>query len=164
MVIDRLAERLNLEVRRTECRALIGQTFYDRERIELVKPQTFMNLSGESVSCLLADKPMRSIKKTLIIVDDLALPFGTMRLRRRGSDGGHNGLKSLTQCLRTEKYARLRLGILPDHPVSNTRKFVLERFSKDSMQDLEETILTACDAVESLIKDGIDRAMSQFNK
>ena len=163
MVIDELGARLNVEVKRSECRALIGQTFVKDERVELVKPQTYMNLSGESVNCLLANKLSRSVQRTLIIVDDLALPLGSMRLRRKGSTGGHNGLKSMTSCLRTDEYARLRIGISPDHPVSNTSKFVLERFPRKAEPAVDEIIQTASDAVESFIEDGIDRAMSRFN-
>ncbi len=162
MVIDRLAERWGVLVKRTECRSLTGQVSREVLRIELVKPQTFMNLSGEAVRCLL-EKESRNIERLIVIVDDLAIPFGNLRIRPRGSDGGHNGLKSLRSCLKTDEYTRLRIGIMPEHPVSNTSKYVLERFSNAVRDELDEVIENAADAVEYLISEGIDRAMSRFN-
>ncbi len=162
MVIDRLAERWGVLVKRTECRSLTGQVSREVLRIELVKPQTFMNLSGEAVRCLL-EKESRNIERLIVVVDDLAIPFGNLRIRPRGSDGGHNGLKSLRSCLKTDEYTRLRIGIMPEHPVSNTSKYVLERFSNAVRDELDEVIENAADAVEYLISEGIDRAMSRFN-
>ncbi len=162
MVIDRLAERWGVLVKRTECRSLTGQVSREVLRIELVKPQTFMNLSGEAVRCLL-EKESRNIERLIVVVDDLAIPFGNLRIRPRGSDGGHNGLKSLRSCLKTDEYTRLRIGIMPEHPVSNTSKYVLERFSNAVRDELDEVIEKATDAVEYLISEGIDRAMSRFN-
>ncbi len=162
MVIDRLAERWGVLVKRTECRSLTGQLSREVLRIELVKPQTFMNLSGEAVRCLL-EKESRNIERLIVVVDDLAIPFGNLRIRPRGSDGGHNGLKSLRSCLKTDEYTRLRIGIMPEHPVSNTSKYVLERFSNAVRDELDEVIENAADAVEYLISEGIDRAMSRFN-
>ncbi len=162
MVIDRLAERWGVLVKRTECRSLTGQVSREVLRIELVKPQTFMNLSGDAVRCLL-EKESRNIERLIVVVDDLAIPFGSLRIRPRGSDGGHNGLKSLRSCLKTDEYTRLRIGIMPEHPVSNTSKYVLERFSNAVRDELDEVIENAADAVEYLISEGIDRAMSRFN-
>lgn len=163
MVIDELASRWRIAVKRKECRSLIGIAGFETDRIELAKPQTFMNLSGEALSCLLKEES-RSVTRLLIVVDDLALPFGSMRMRRSGSDGGHNGLKSVSHCLKTDAYARLRIGIQPDHPVSNAKKFVLERFPRKDLGKLEEIIESAALAVESMLRDGIERAMSRFNK
>ena len=162
MVIDLLAENTGTSVRREECRALIGQTSVEDKKIELIKPLTYMNLSGESLSCLLK-KENRSIENTIVIVDDLALPFGSIRLRKKGSDGGHNGLKSISNCLRTKDFARLRIGIQPDHPLSNTKKFVLEKFPKKDFEKLAEVLERSAEAVRSLIRDGIDKTMSQYN-
>ena len=95
------------------------------ERVKLVKPQTFMNLSGEAVACLLAKHEMSTIRRENLIVisDDLALPFGTIRLRERGSAGGHNGLKSIIGAIGTNEFIRLRIGIQPDHPISDSKAF-----------------------------------------
>ena len=97
MLIDLLARENQTQVKREECRALIGRAVIENRIAELVKPQTYMNLSGETVSCLLK-KPDRSIEKLIVISDDLALPFGNIRVRPKGSAGGHNGLKSIEGC------------------------------------------------------------------
>src|SRR6185295_19321096 len=100
MLVDRLAADLQTRVARSECRSLIGRAIIDNQTVELAKPQTYMNLSGEAVSCLLA-KPERSVEKLIVISDDLALPFGTLRVRPRGTHGGQNGLRSIIDRLGT---------------------------------------------------------------
>lgn len=162
MLIDLLASDFQTLVKRIECRSLIGQTKFENQIIELVKPQTYMNLSGEAINCLVK-KENRDAQKLLVIVDDLALPFGTIRLRRKGSDGGHNGLKSIISCLKTKDFLRLRIGIQPEHPLSNSKKFVLENFSKKDFETVEKVLERSADAIRCLISEGIDKAMSQFN-
>jgi PTH1 family peptidyl-tRNA hydrolase len=164
MLIDLLAKRAGADVKRKECRSLIGRAQIAGEAVELVKPQTYMNLSGESVSCL-AQKAERefSVAEMIVISDDLALPLGAIRLRKKGSAGGHNGLKSLIACLKTDEFVRLRIGIAPEHPLNDTRDFVLENFSKSNWKTIENTLERAADAVESVIRNGIDRAMAEFN-
>lgn len=162
MLIDLLANEAQTSVKREECRALIGRAIIENQTTELVKPQTFMNLSGESVACLLK-KEDRDAEKLIVIVDDLALPLGTIRLRPKGSDGGHNGLKSISACLKTKDYIRLRIGIKPDHPINDTSRFVLENFSKKDFEVVDKVLEISADAIYSVIKDGIDKAMSQYN-
>jgi peptidyl-tRNA hydrolase, PTH1 family len=162
MLIDRLARETQTIVKREECRALVGRAEIEKQPIELVKPQTFMNLSGEAVSCLLK-KDDRSLDKLIVISDDLALPFGKIRLRPKGSDGGQNGLKSIINCLRTQDFIRLRIGIQPEHPIGDARNFVLENFSKADFEKVENILEQGADAVISVIKDGIEKAMAQFN-
>ena len=162
MVVDLLASECQTQIKRDECRSFIGRAEIEGERAELVKPQTFMNLSGEAVNCFLK-KPERSVERMLVISDDLALPFGKIRLRPSGSHGGHNGLRSIIDCLGTNEFARLRIGITPEHPVTNTKGFVLENFSKAESGELETLLKTCAEAVRSVIKDGIDRAMAEFN-
>jgi peptidyl-tRNA hydrolase, PTH1 family len=162
MVVDLLARDSQTQVKREECRSLIGRAEIEGERAELVKPQTFMNLSGEAVSCFLK-KPERSIERLIVISDDLALPFGRIRLRRGGSHGGHNGLRSIIDCLGTNEFIRLRIGITPEHPVMNTKAFVLENFSKGEGGELETILRDSADAVRVVIHEGIDQAMAKFN-
>ncbi|HUF04041.1 MAG TPA: aminoacyl-tRNA hydrolase [Aridibacter sp.] len=161
-VIDRLADLSGSTVRRTECRSFVGRAEFNGAAAELVKPQTYMNLSGEALSCLLR-KEDRSRERTLVIVDDLALPFGSIRLRTKGSAGGHNGLRSIIGSLRTEEFARLRIGIAPGHPVANTKKFVLDNFPADDSGTLSEVVDRSADAVVAVIRDGFAAAMSEFN-
>lgn len=162
MLIDRLAEELAVQVKRDECRSLVGQTGLEGETVELVKPQTYMNLSGEAVSCLLR-KENRSAQRMVVVVDDLALPFGTIRLRPKGSHGGHNGLRSVIDCLRTQDFIRLRIGIQPEHPVGNTKNFVLQRFSGAESESVGEIVGRSADAVRTVVAEGVEKAMSRHN-
>ena len=162
MLIDLLAREAQTQVKRDECRALIGRAVIDGEAVELAKPQTYMNLSGESVSCLLA-KPGRGVERLIVISDDLALPLGTIRLRPRGTHGGQNGLRNIIDRLKTNEFIRLRIGIMPEHPIANAKNFVLESFSKGEAEKVNEVLEKAADAVRAVISDGVERAMARFN-
>lgn len=162
MLVDLLASRLQTQVKRDECRSLVGRGEVDNKVIELAKPQTYMNLSGEAVSCLVA-KDNRSVDKLVVISDDLALPFGTMRIRSKGSHGGQNGLRSIIDCLKTQEFIRLRLGIQPEHTVGDAKRFVLDSFAKGDAETLGKILDESADAIETIIKDGVDAAMARFN-
>lgn len=162
MLVDLLALGAGEKVGRDECRSLVGQVGIGARSAELAKPQTFMNLSGEAVGCLLK-KPGRKVEKLIVVSDDLALPFGRIRLRPKGSHGGHNGLRSIIDCLKTSDFIRLRIGIMPEHPVTNAKRFVLENFSKAEVPEVDNILKTSADAVRAVITDGIDKAMAQFN-
>ena len=164
MLIDKLAAEAGATVKRKECRSLIGSATIENERVRLVKPQTFMNLSGEAVACLLAKEEIDDAAKSLIVIsDDLALPFGTIRLRERGSAGGHNGLKSIIGMLGTNEFVRLRIGIQPEHPLNDAKAFVLDKFPKAQRDEVEEILDKAAEAVHSVLRDGIKKAMSVYN-
>lgn len=162
MLVDKLAQKLQTQVKREECRSLIGRGAIDNQTVELVKPQTFMNLSGEAVSCLMK-KSDRSVEKLIVISDDLALPFGKIRLRPKGTHGGQNGLRSIIDCLKTQDFIRLRIGIQPEHPIGEASRFVLENFSKSDAAEVENILEDSADAIFSVIKDGIEKAMAKFN-
>jgi len=162
MLLDYLAREANSQIRREECRALIGRIEIENKLVELVKPQTFMNLSGEAINCLLK-KDTRSQKNLIVISDDLALPFGKIRLRARGSAGGHNGLKSISECLKTQEFIRFRIGIQPEHLISDASHFVLENFSKNDLEEVEKVLEQSAKAVKTIIVDGIEKAMAVFN-
>ena len=164
LLIDKLAADAGITVKRRECRSLVGGGVIEGRRSKLVKPQTFMNLSGEAVACLRAkDEPAETDKSVIVISDDLALPFGTIRLRARGSAGGHNGLKSIIATLGTNEFIRLRIGIQPEHPVSDAKKFVLDEFAAAERRALKEILERSSEAVRSVIRDGIAKAMSLYN-
>lgn len=168
MLVDELARQTRRDVKRLECRALVGTAEIEGVRVELVKPQTYMNLSGEAVACLLKKRAQQTgeklaTKDVLVITDDLALPFGSLRLRAKGSSGGHNGLKSLIAQLGSEEFMRLRIGIKPEHPVSDTARFVLERFPHAQRAQVEEILQRAGEAVRAVLRDGIERAMAEYN-
>jgi PTH1 family peptidyl-tRNA hydrolase len=164
MLVDLLAREAGREIKRAECRALVGIAEIETRGVELVKPQTYMNLSGESVACLAKKRELKPASDLVVISDDLALPFGTIRLRARGSAGGHNGLKSIIQTMRTEEFMRLRIGIQPAHPLSDTRSFVLERFAQAQRGEVEKVLERASDALHAVLRDGIDKAMAQYNR
>jgi PTH1 family peptidyl-tRNA hydrolase len=164
MLVDWLARSMGAQVKRRECRALVGRAELDGEAVELVKPQTYMNLSGESVACLLSKREVKREAAGLIVIsDDLALPFGKIRLRARGSAGGHNGLKSIIAALKTEEFIRLRIGIQPEHPVSDTKRFVLEDFSRGERAEVEKILERSAEALRAVLRDGIDKAMATYN-
>ena len=162
MLIDRLAADHGVQVRRDECRSLMGRFTLFGETVELVKPQTYMNLSGEAVSCLV-QKPDRDISRLVIVSDDLALPLGSIRIKPKGSHGGQNGLRSVIDRLKTSDFIRLRIGMSPDHPVSNTRDFVLQNFAKSEIETVEKVISVGAEAVLAVIADGVEQAMARYN-
>jgi PTH1 family peptidyl-tRNA hydrolase len=164
MLIDKLAEVERIVVKRSECNSLVGQGQVEGLITKLAKPQTFMNLSGVAVRCLLrkveSDAP---VKQLVVISDDLALPLGTIRIRERGSAGGHNGLKSIIAEVGIDEFVRLRIGIQPEHPISDAKRFVLDSFSRTEWPIVNETIEKSADAIRMIIKDGVLKAMQQFN-
>ncbi|HMO80434.1 MAG TPA: aminoacyl-tRNA hydrolase [Pyrinomonadaceae bacterium] len=162
MVVDRLAQEAQTAVKREECRSLIGRAVIEGQTAELVKPLTFMNLSGEAVSCLLR-KPGRSVERLILISDDLALPLGKIRIRPKGSHGGHNGLRSVFSHLGSGDIIRVRIGIMPEHPVSNTSDFVLQNFAKAEVEAVNEAIERSARAVRMIISDGTESTMAEFN-
>ena len=162
MLVDWLAREAQTQIKRDECRALIGRAVIENQTVELAKPQTYMNLSGESVSCLLS-KPDREVEKLVVISDDLALPLGTIRLRTKGTHGGQNGLRSIIDCLRTNEFIRLRIGIMPEHPISNMKNFVLENFAKSEIETVENVLEKSAEAIRSVVSEGIEKAMAKFN-
>ncbi|HEX8853822.1 MAG TPA: aminoacyl-tRNA hydrolase [Pyrinomonadaceae bacterium] len=165
MLVDSMAREMGREVKRTECRALVGRAELEGRAVELVKPQTYMNLSGESVACLLRKRAqLRPARDLLVISDDIALPFGSIRLRARGSSGGQKGLKNIIEMLGTDEFARLRIGIQPEHPVSDTARFVLERFPAAQRAEVEKILERCADALRAVIRDGIDKAMALHNQ
>ncbi len=165
MVVDLLAREANAHIKRKECRALIGRALIENETVELVKPQTFMNLSGESIQCLLAKQEVKlNVARELIVIsDDLALPFGTLRLRASGSAGGHNGLKSIIAAIKTDVFIRLRIGIGTNHPINDTARYVLDEFSRHEQAELQTVLERSAEALRTILRDGIDKAMAQYN-
>jgi peptidyl-tRNA hydrolase, PTH1 family len=164
LLIDKLGDGAGIAVKRRECRSLVGGGVIEGRRSKLVKPQTFMNLSGEALACLAAKDNLGAVEQSLVVIsDDLALPFGTIRLRARGSAGGHNGLKSIIAALGTNEFIRLRIGIQPEHPVSDAKKFVLDEFAAAERRALKEILERSAEAVRSVLRDGIAKAMSLYN-
>jgi peptidyl-tRNA hydrolase, PTH1 family len=163
MVIDHLADQCGVQVSRNEGAALTAKACIDGCELVLAKPQTFMNLSGVSVRRLLEGYDLSTSDLT-VLVDEAALPFGTLRIRKRGSAGGHNGLKSIIGALGSDEFIRVRMGIQPDHPVSNLKVHVLGRFSRGQLEAVAEMVDRAAEAVEVIVREGVESAMNQFNR
>jgi PTH1 family peptidyl-tRNA hydrolase len=164
MLVDLIAREGGRDVKRAECRALVGRAEIEGRTIELIKPQTYMNLSGESVACLMRKREsLKPAHDLLVISDDIALPFGTIRLRARGSSGGQKGLKNIIAALKTDEFMRLRIGIKPEHPVNDTASFVLERFPQGQRGEVEKVLERSAEALRAVLRDGIEKAMAQYN-
>jgi peptidyl-tRNA hydrolase, PTH1 family len=164
MLIDKLSEDRGIDVKRRECQSVVGSGEIEGRRVKLVKPQTFMNLSGEAVACLVAKHKLAEPAESLIVVsDDLALPFGTIRIRARGSAGGHNGLKSIISLLGTNEFTRLRIGIQPEHPINDSKRFVLDTFPRSARAEVEKILDRSAEALRTILRDGVLKAMTEYN-
>ena len=164
MLIDRLGERAGYKRFRDEARAKVAEVTLARARVLLVKPQTFMNLSGDSVRPLLERYGEREAANLIVASDEAALPFGMIRVRGRGSAGGQKGLKSIIERVGSQEFPRVRLGVKPDHPVSDLSSFVLSPIPKRDRETLESMLDRAADAVEVILTEGVERAMALFNE
>ena len=164
MLIDRLFERAGGRRFRLESNAQVAQVELAGQRVLLAKPETYMNLSGDAVRPLL-DSYGEGLPANLIVAsDDIALPFGMVRVRARGSAGGQKGLKSIIERLGTQEFARVRLGVKPDHPVDDLSSFVLSPIRKRDREQLDEAVDRAADAVETILTEDVERAMARFNE
>ena len=163
MAVDELANRSGIRVERPEGKALAGKGKVAGEDVLLAKPQTYMNLSGISVRELL-EKYELGPADLLVMWDEVQLPFGTIRIDRKGSGGSHNGANSVISAVGTQEFARIRLGCGPDHPLSSRKEFVLRPMKKAELEEAAEMIGKAGDAVEMILAKGIELAMNIFNR
>ncbi len=162
-VADELAERAGVPVQRLKYRALTGQAEIGGARVLLMKPVTFMNLSGEAVRPA-ADFYKIAPDHILVLSDDVALPVGKIRVRAKGSAGGHNGLKNIIQHLGTDQFPRVKVGVgEKPHPDYDMADWVLGRFQGEDRKAIGAAVKRAADAVECLIREGPERAMSRYN-
>ena len=161
MILDAFAKASNIAFH-TKRYGDIAECRIKNKQLVLLKPSTFMNLSGNAVRYWMEQEkiPMENV---LILVDDLALPLGTIRIKGKGSDAGHNGLKNIAQMMGTQNYARLRFGIGNDFPRGMQVDFVLSRFSPEEKKILTERIDIAIEAMKSFVLSGLSFAMNNFN-
>jgi PTH1 family peptidyl-tRNA hydrolase len=164
MLIERLLARAGGRRFRDATGAKVAEVTLAGRRVLLVKPQTFMNLSGDAVRPLLARYGEANAANLIVASDEAALPFGMIRVRPRGSAGGQKGLKSIIERLGSQDFARVRLGVKPDHPVSDLASFVLSPIPRRDRDALEAMLDRAADAVEVTLTDGVERAMALFNE
>jgi|HubBroStandDraft_6_1064221.scaffolds.fasta_scaffold107567_3 PTH1 family peptidyl-tRNA hydrolase len=163
MAVDELANRGSIRVARPEGKALVGKGKIAGEEVVLAKPQTYMNLSGISVRELL-EKYELGPGDLLVLWDEVQLPFGTIRIDRKGSGGSHNGANSVISAVGTQEFSRIRLGCGPDHPLSSRKEFVLRPMKKAEIEEAAEMVGKAGDAVEMILAKGIEPAMNIFNR
>ena len=163
MAVERLAETCGVKFSRHEARALSAWADIEGERVVLAKPQTFMNLSGQAVSGLLRQRNA-SAEDVIVLVDDVDLPLGSLRIRRRGSAGAHNGLKSIIGALGTDQFIRVRMGAGPDKVVEDLVSYVLAPFRKKDLKMVVEMADQAAEAVRIILKEGPEKAMNLFNR
>ncbi len=163
MVADELGERQRAPIQKLKFKALTSLFTISGEKVLVMKPVTYMNLSGEAVRPA-ADFYKISPDHVLVISDDTALAVGRLRIRRGGSAGGHNGLKSIIQHLGTDQFPRIRVGVgEKPHPDYDMADWVLGRFQGEDKKAIDAAVKRAADAVECLIGEGVDRAMNRFN-
>ena len=164
MVIDAAAEKYNIAVTEKKHKALIGKGIIGGEKVLLVKPQTFMNLSGESIREVIDYYKIEEKTELIVISDDISLDVGTLRIRKKGSAGGHNGLKNIILHLGHDEFRRIKIGV-GEKPVEyDLVDYVLGHFGKEDSELIEESVKKAAEAIEKMITDGPDAAMNQFNK
>ncbi len=162
MVVDKLASQCGTGKYKVE-RGICEHTTISIEgtKVYLMKPLTFMNNSGQAVNWIQTFYKIPT-EDILVIYDDIAIAFGLLRLRKNGSAGGHNGLKSIIEHI-GQDFARLRLGILPEHPVGNLANFVLDNFNKTELQQVKATLDLMPEVISCLLKEGFDKAMNKYN-
>ena len=163
LTIDRLAEDAGIRVSRPEGGALVGTGTLAGEEAVLVKPLSYMNLSGGPAKVVM-DKYGLTPADLILIYDDLDLPWSTLRLKPKGSAGGHHGVESVIGSLKTQQFVRLRMGIHPGRPVGDGARYVLRRFSREEVAELEDFVGRAADAVRLVMSDGAEKAMAVANR
>lgn len=163
-VIDLLAEKYNISVDTRKHRAYIGKGMIEGQKVILAKPQTYMNLSGESIRSLVEYYKIDPEEELLVIFDDISLDVGQLRIRKKGSAGGHNGIKSIIAHLGTSGFSRIKVGVGEKPKGYDLADYVLGRFSKSEQELMKEGYENAVEAVSLIVQDEMEQAMNEYNK
>jgi peptidyl-tRNA hydrolase, PTH1 family len=163
-VVDRIANEYGVEVRNRQCRALTARVTIGPETVLLAKPETFMNLSGTSVRELVAKHDVRPEEDLIVIQDELDFPLGTIRIQRKRSSAGHNGIESIISSLGTNDFLRIRMGVAPDRRVEDGMSYLLLPFRKAQLKVVDEMLEVAADSVKAIVTEGAAAAMNRFNR
>jgi len=163
VLIEALAKKHHIKIDRKKHQAFIGQGVIKGEKVILVKPQTYMNDSGRAVAEVL-NFYKKTGKELILIYDDTSLVFGQLRIRKQGSAGGHNGVKSVIAHLGSQVFDRLKVGVGEKPPGWNLSDYMLSRFGTEEMKAMEMFIKESVEAIETIIDSGVDQAMNQYNK
>lgn len=160
---EKVEEKLSIRTDRLKFHAFTAIGKCGGASVLFIRPQTYMNLSGEAVQPAAAYYHI-PVERVIVVQDDMALPLGKLRIKRGGSDGGHNGIKSITKMLGTQNYPRIKIGVgQPEHPDYDVIDWVIGKLSDQEYREIEKTAETAADAIEDLIANGIDHSMNQYN-
>lgn len=162
-VIDVLAEKYNINVNEKKHKALCGTGIIQGQKVLLVKPQTFMNLSGESIGAVLNFYKLEPETELIVIYDDISLEPGRLRIRKKGSAGGHNGIKSIISHVGTQEFLRIKVGVGEKPQGWDLADYVLGRFSREERALVEEAFEKAAEAVGYMVNEEVEKAMNLFN-
>ncbi len=163
-VIDAIAEKNNISVKEKKYKALIGKGVVAGQKVLLVKPQTYMNLSGESVREVIDYYKIDEKKELIVISDDISLDVGQIRIRKKGSAGGHNGLKNIILHLGHDQFERIKMGVGEKPQGYDLADYVLGHFTQMEQEILQDSIARASQAVETIMTEGVDQAMNRYNQ
>ena len=163
MAVDSLAEEWGVALTQYEAQALTASVRVDGIEVLLAKPQTYMNLSGMAVARLIAKYGLE-VGDLIVLVDDADLPLGSLRIRPRGSAGGHRGLKSIIGALDSGDFVRVRMGVSPEQPIADRVSYLLGRFRDTDLETVAEMLKQACEAVQVILREGSQAAMNRFNR
>ena len=164
LALDRLAEEYGVEVNHRQCRALTARITSGSERVLLAKPETFMNLSGLSVRELVEKNDLRPEEDLIVMQDELDFPLGTVRIHRRRSSAGHNGIESVIGALGTQDFLRIRMGVAPARAVADGMSYLLAPMRKAQLKVVDKMLDTAAAAVKMILAEGPAAAMNRFNR
>lgn len=162
-VIDKLADKYNISMNEKKHKAICGKGMIEGEKVILLKPQTYMNLSGESVADAVNFYKVDPEEDVIIIYDDIDLDVGKLRIRAKGSAGGHNGMKNIIAHLGTQVFPRIRVGVGAKPKDWDLADYVLGRFPKEELPEIEAGRETACEAVKIIVSQGVEAAMNRIN-
>jgi len=165
LAVDEIANQCGVQVANRHCKALTARAVFEGQPVLLAKPETFMNRSGDAVRELLEKYEADPATELIVLVDDLALPWGTIRIRQRGSAGGHNGLKSVIASLGgSQEFLRIRLGVAPEHRLTGGRDYLLSPMRKAQLALAAEAVEAASQAAAMILTQGAQAAMNRFNQ
>ena len=164
LAVDLIADQYKVEVRNRQCRALTGRAVIGSETVILAKPETFMNLSGLSVRELVAEHQIDPQSDLIVLQDEMDFALGTLRIHRKRSSAGHNGIESIIGALGTQDFLRVRLGVAPEHKVADGKDYLLSPFRKSQMAAVSEMLEAGVEAVKVILTEGEGPAMNRFNR
>lgn len=164
LTVDRIAKEFGVEVRNRQCRALTARVAIGSETALLAKPETFMNLSGISVREFVSKYEVRVEEELIVVQDELDFPLGTVRIQRKRSSAGHNGIESIINSLGTNDFFRIRMGVAPERKIEDGMSYLLSPFRKAQLKVVDEMLEVAADAVKAIVTEGAAAAMNRFNR